>query len=87
MSIYSVTRRATPDEMGREIDRRGECIKKLETEIERLRAALKAVEWRCVGDYGETYCPVCNATEEEGHMPACMVLASLHPAPIQKEEK
>lgn len=58
-----------------------------EAEIERLRAALKAVEWRCVGDNGETYCPVCNATEEEGHEPSCMVLAALHPAPIQKEEK
>ena len=48
MSIYSVTRRATPDEMGREIDRRGECIKKLETEIERLRAALRPFANFCI---------------------------------------
>ena len=44
MSIYSVTRRATPDEMGREIDRRGECIERLEAENERLRAALGQIK-------------------------------------------
>lgn len=84
MTIYSFTRQATPDEMGREIDRRGECICKLETEILRLRTALstarenalREAEQKCRMVALNAECRAASYAHEEDKVAAAQAIAS-----------
>ena len=74
------------------IEKRDQDISALEAEVERLRGALRFVEWidgqepaRGMGGVIEQVCPWCDkvATNKDGwaHNPGCMRQSALEPQP------
>jgi hypothetical protein len=65
------------------VEQRAEEIVNAHAEIERLKAALKSVEW--TPDAGYPRCPACREWQRTGeHAPDCKLAAALNPR--KKEE-